>query len=53
MTKKILLRVPDELVERIDKRAAIGDYSRNAWLVKAIEWALEQPVTKRTREERV
>lgn len=54
MTKSIELRIPDELAERIDARVTkVGARSRNAWLVKALEWAVEQPVTTRTKQERI
>lgn len=53
MTKKVLLRVPDELAAAIDERAAKVGLSRNAWLVKALDWAVEQPVTTRTKQERI
>lgn len=54
MTKSIELRIPDELADRIDARVEkVGARSRNAWLVKALEWAVEQPVTTRTKQERI
>ena len=51
--KQVQLRLPDELAEAIDKRTEKVGLSRNAWLVKALEWALEQPVRTVKREERV
>lgn len=53
MTKHVDLRLPDDLAERIDDRAKKVDLSRNAWLVRALEWAVSQPVTTRTTEERI
>lgn len=54
MTKNIALRVPDDLAVKIDARVAKVDAtSRNDWLVKALTWAVEQPITKRTVEERI
>jgi predicted HicB family RNase H-like nuclease len=53
MTKPVLLRLPDDLAERIDERAAKVGLSRNAWAVRALQWAVEQPVTKRTRTEEI
>lgn len=41
-------RVDPELLDRIDQRAAQTGHSRNAWLTRVVEWALEQPVTERT-----
>jgi len=51
--KQIPLRLPDELVERIDARAEKVGLSRNAWLVKALDWAVNQPVTTRTVQEKI
>jgi hypothetical protein len=54
MTKSIELRLPEELAARIDTRVAkVGAKSRNDWLVRALTWAVEQPITKRTTEERI
>ena len=39
-----MLRLPDELAKRIDQRVASVGLSRNAWLVKALTWAVDQPV---------
>lgn len=51
MTKHVDLRLPDDLAERIDKRAATVGLSRNAWLVKALEWALAHPTTVNVKQE--
>jgi len=59
MTKSIELRIPDDLAKRIDARVAKVNagrdepWSRNTWLVKALDWAVSQPVTTRTVEERI
>lgn len=53
MTKHVDLRLPDDLADRIDKRVEKVGLSRNAWLVKALEWAVSQPITTRTTEERI
>lgn len=51
--KQMPIRVPDELITRIDERAEKVGLSRNAWLTKAIEWALDQPVTTRTIKQQI
>ncbi len=43
--KKILVRTPDDLAAAIDQRAAKVGLSRNAWILRALNWATEQPVT--------
>lgn len=53
MTKHIDLRLPDDLAKRIDERVAQVGSSRNAWLVKALELVVSQPITTRTTEERI
>jgi metal-responsive CopG/Arc/MetJ family transcriptional regulator len=46
--QQIMLRLPRELVARIDeRRAAIGEQSRNAWIERVVEWGLSQPQTAR------
>ena len=47
------VRVPDELAEEIDKRATSVGLSRNTWLVKAMTWAVEQPIRTTTVKERL
>ena len=42
--RQIQVRLPEDLLERIDQRAKHVQMSRNAWLVKALAWAVEQPV---------
>jgi len=42
--QQIHVRLPAELVSRIDDRAQRVGLSRNAWFEKALEWALSQPV---------
>ena len=51
--RQVLMRLPDELGEAIDKRCEQVGLSRNAWLVKALQWAVEQPVRTVTRKEQV
>lgn len=51
--KQHALRMPDELAERVDERAARVGLSRNAWLLKAVEWALEQPTKERVVKVRI
>lgn len=51
--RQVMTRLPDDLVERIDERAASVGLSRNAWLVKALTWAVEQPVQTRTVKEQL
>lgn len=53
MTKQHALRMPDELAEKVDQRAGKVGLSRNAWLVKAIEWAVEQPQRTVTTQQKV
>lgn len=51
--KQVALRLPDDLAELIDVRVENLGISRNEWLIRALRWAVEQPVTTRTREEQV
>ena len=51
--KQIPLRIPAELVARIDTRADLVGLSRNEWLRRAVEWALDQPITERTVKQKV
>lgn len=53
MTKQVQLRLPDDLAEKIDARADKVGLSRNAWLVKALEWAVEQPVKTVTTKQQI
>jgi predicted transcriptional regulator len=50
--QQVTARLPDDLIERIDQRAASVGLSRNAWLVKALTWAVEQPIRTQTVKER-
>jgi metal-responsive CopG/Arc/MetJ family transcriptional regulator len=46
--QQVPLRLPRELVQRIDaRRAEVGEPSRNAWIERALRWALDQPHTPR------
>lgn len=53
MTKQHALRMPDELAAKVDERAGKVGLSRNAWLLKAIEWAVSQPTRTVTTEQKV
>lgn len=53
MTKQVPLRLPDDLAVKIDARAKKVGLSRNAWLVKALEWAVEQPPRTVTTKQQV
>jgi predicted HicB family RNase H-like nuclease len=54
-TTQINLRVPEDLKVAIEERRTKVGISRNAWMVRALRWAVEQPVTSRSRthEEKV
>lgn len=49
----ILRIADDETFKLIDERAARVGLSRNAWIVKALEWALEQPTKERIEKVRI
>jgi predicted DNA-binding protein len=53
MAKQFHVRLPDELAERMDRRVEELGQSRNAWLIKIIELAVEQPIRTINREEQV
>lgn len=46
--RKVLLRIPAAQLVDIDKRAAAVGLSRNAWLLKAVAWTLDQPIKTTT-----
>lgn len=46
--RQIPLRVPPSMLKRINERHQQVGLSRNAWLVKALDWALSQPVKETT-----
>jgi predicted HicB family RNase H-like nuclease len=46
--KQINLRVDEATAARIDERAKKVGVTRNAWLNRAVRWALSQPVTTTT-----
>jgi predicted HicB family RNase H-like nuclease len=46
--KQINLRVDEDTAARIDERAKKVGVTRNAWLNRAVKWALSQPVTTTT-----
>lgn len=47
------LRLPDDLADTIDTRARLVGLSRNAWIVKALQWASEQPIRTIKVEEKL
>lgn len=48
----VSLRIPADLLEEIDdRRAKIGEASRNAWMERALRWAVAQPVKVTPTEE--
>lgn len=51
--KQHALRLPDELAEQIDVRAAKVGLSRNAWITRALEWAIQQPAKTVTIKQEV
>jgi predicted HicB family RNase H-like nuclease len=52
--KQMNVRLPDEeMLARIDARATAAGDSRNAWVVRALAWVLDQPVTTRTKREQI
>jgi len=53
MVKQHALRLPEELADAIDKRAELVGLSRNAWIVKALAWAIEQPIRETVVKERL
>lgn len=53
MTKHVDLRLSDELLEKVDKRKDQVGISRNEWIIRALRWAVAQPVTTRTVTEQV
>lgn len=52
--RHIIATLPVELLAEIDARVAkVGAKSRNAWLIAALEWAVEQTPRTVTKTERV
>jgi len=45
---QVNLRVDGAMLRRIEDRRQHVGLSRNAWLIKALEWALSQPVKETT-----
>lgn len=41
---QVALRLPPSLIRRIESRRGQVGLSRNEWIKKALEWALDQPV---------
>lgn len=46
--RKVLLRISAEQLAEVDERRAEVGLSRNAWLLKALAWALDQPIKTTT-----
>jgi predicted HicB family RNase H-like nuclease len=51
--KQHALRLPDDIAEAIDKRAKSVGLSRNAWITKALAWAVDQPIRTTTKTEKL
>jgi predicted HicB family RNase H-like nuclease len=49
---QIAVRLPRRLLTRIDARAEAHNLSRNAWIVKALQRAVELPSQVTTKQER-
>lgn len=47
-SKQVLLRLPQELVDKIDERAGLTGRSRNNWCIAALNWVTDQPVRDTT-----
>jgi predicted HicB family RNase H-like nuclease len=45
--QQVNLRIPGDLKDRAEQRAGEIGISRNEWMVRALRWALDQPVTDR------
>lgn len=52
-TVQTAIRLPPDLLETIDARSDLVGLSRNAWMVKALTWATEQPIRTVRVEERL
>lgn len=52
-TRQHSLRVPPDLMDEIDVRAKSVGLSRNEWIVRAMRWALAQPVRTTTVTEKL
>ncbi len=44
--KQINVRLPEELIARMDERQNLVGATREQWIERALNWALSQPVTK-------
>ena len=51
--KQIQQRMPDDLAKAIDERCKKVGLSRNEWINRALQWAVEQPVRTIKHEERI
>ena len=47
------VRFTQDLLDRIDQRSAAVGLSRNEWIVRALTWALNQPVQTQQRDEQL
>jgi len=43
-----MMRLPEDLAEKIDKRAREKGISRNAWVIRALSWAVQRSEEKRS-----
>jgi predicted HicB family RNase H-like nuclease len=50
---QINVRVPKGLKDAIEERRLKVGISRNEWMVRALTWAVDQPVTERPAKEKV
>ena len=48
--RRIALRLPEPVADMVEQRAATVGVSKNEWLVRAVQWALAQPVSERPRQ---
>lgn len=51
--KQVQQRLPDDLAEAIEKRAKSVGLSRNEWINRALQWAVEQPVRETVKREKL
>lgn len=50
--KQVQQRLPDDLAQAVEERAAKVGLSRNEWINRALRWAVEQPIRTETKQER-
>lgn len=51
--KQVQQRMPDDLANAIEERAAQVGLSRNEWINRALRWAVEQPIRTTTVKEKL